>query len=421
MEETEKMIVGKITDDSIEMMRQRIGYTNPTVRPGYMTLPWNTEATYDAIRHFAEGSGDDNPLYTTKDYGKDTRWGSQIAPPGFESTMGYDCDPVIPEDLDQATRKALRGVQLFHSGSEATYYRPVYPGDVLDKRTVIAGVEDKVSEYAGRSVLVTNDKRWWNQRNEVVTTELHWYVHAERRRASDRTKYATDTAAHYDEAALGEIERLYEAEHRQGAETLWWEDVEVGQTVPTMVKGPFTVTDLINFHMGGGWYGYGNPPLRLAYENRKRLRGFYTRTEFNGWDTIQRIHWEPEHAREIGVVTAYDVGPIRWSWLCHYATNFCGDDGWVYRLRGEFRRFNYVGDTTRITGVVTKRQVIEGIGPAVELDVTGTNQRGDVNTLGSATVLLPSRDLGPVVLPEPPPVPADVGPRRDTQGATPAH
>lgn len=412
----ERMILGKITDESIELMRRRIGYPNPTVRAGYMTLPWYTEATYDAIRHFAEGNGDDNPLYTTRDYGLATRWGGQIAPPGFEGTMGYDCDPVVPPDVDRETRAALRGVQLFHSGNEATYYRPVRVGDVLDRRSVVVDVAEKVSEFAGRSVIVTNDKTWWNQDGEVVSSELHWFVHAERAKSADRPKYAKDSPASYTDDDLAEIEQLYESEHRQGADTLWWEDVEVGQVIPTMVKGPFTVTDLINFHMGGGWYGYGNPPLRLAHENRKLLRGFYTRDEFNAWDVIQRIHWDPAHARDVGVASAYDIGPIRWSWLCHYATNFCGDDGWVYKLRGEFRRFNYVGDTTRFDGSVVGRRVIDGIGPAVDLEFSGRNQRGDVNTVATATILLASREHGPVVLPEPPPVPTEVGPRRDRQG-----
>jgi hypothetical protein len=146
------------------------------------------------------------------------------------------------------------------------------------------------------------------------------------------------------------------------------------------------------------------------------LRGFYTRNEFNAWDVIQRIHWDYQHAREIGVISAYDIGPVRWSWLCHYATNFCGDDGWVYKLRGEFRRFNYVGDTTRFDGSVVGRRVIEGVGAAVDLEFSGRNQRGDVNTVAKATVLLASREHGPVVLPEPPPVPANIGPRRDVQG-----
>ena len=38
-------------------------------------------ATPEAIRNFAFGYGDDNPLYTDPDHGAATRWGGQVAPP----------------------------------------------------------------------------------------------------------------------------------------------------------------------------------------------------------------------------------------------------------------------------------------------------------------------------------------------------
>ena len=40
--------------------------------------------------------------------------------------------------------------------------------------------------------------------------------------------------------------------------------------------------------------------------------------------------------------------------------------------------------------------------PAVDLDIWGENQRGDTTTPGHAMILLPSREHGPVRLPEPP-------------------
>ena len=82
------------------------------------------------------GYGDDNPLYVTRDYGANTRWKAQIAPPGFEATMGYDCSPAVPDDLARETRGALRGVQLFHSGNESRFYRPVELGDILNRTNV---------------------------------------------------------------------------------------------------------------------------------------------------------------------------------------------------------------------------------------------------------------------------------------------
>jgi N-terminal half of MaoC dehydratase len=37
-------------------------------------------ATPEAIRNFARSYGDDNPLYTSPEYGDGSRWGSQVAP-----------------------------------------------------------------------------------------------------------------------------------------------------------------------------------------------------------------------------------------------------------------------------------------------------------------------------------------------------
>ena len=406
------LIKGQITDESVEMMRRRIGYPNPTVRSGIVTLPWNTTCTPDAIRHWAEGYGDDNPLYVDPEYGKRTRWGGQIAPPGFEATMGYDRSPAVPEDLARETKGALRGVQLFHSGNESRFFRPIVPGDVLTKSQVVHDVEDKPrSQFAGRSVIVTNILHWANQDGIVVSDQKKWFVHAERKpvdakaKDGEKRERPRDEPAHYTDEQLAEIEALYDAEYRRGPDTLWFEDVKVGDTLPTMVKGPLTITDMINMHMGGGWFGYGNPPLRLAYENRKKLRGFYTKNEFGAWDVVQRVHWDTELARKVGVPATYDIGPMRWAWLIHYCTNWAGDDGWLFRVRGEFRKFNYMGDTTWITGTVTDVRVDPHLGPLVELDVVGTNQRGQQNINGNATILVASRVHGPVRLPDPPETP----------------
>jgi hypothetical protein len=92
---------------------------------------------------------------------------------------------------------------------------------------------------------------------------------------------------------------------------------------------------------------------------------------------------------------------MRETWLIHLCTDWMGDDGWLWKLDCEFRRFNYVGDTQWVRGVVERKALIEGR-PAVELAVSCTNQRGEVTTPGHATVLLPSRENGPVRLPEPP-------------------
>ena len=49
-----------------------------------------------------------------------------------------------------------------------------------------------------------------------------------------------------------------------------------------------------------------------------------------------------------------------------------------------------------------RKYLADGDRPAVDLELAATNQRGTVTTPGTATILLPSRDHGPVRLPDPP-------------------
>lgn len=265
-----------------------------------MTWPWNSEATADSIRQFAHGYGDINPLYSDPAHAAKSRWGGLVAPPGFEWTMGVDRSPEVPEELAE-TRRALRGVHLFNAGHEGWFYKPVTPGVTLSKSGTVARVEDKVSEFAGRSVIVTNEHRWWDEAGDTYAVRRPWYVHAERKPVTKEHKYAKDERAHYTDEQIEEIDAAYDNEFIRGSDTLFHEDVRPDEALPKMVKGPFTVTDLINFFMGAGWYGYGCPPLRMARENRKRLRGFYSRNDFGSWDAIMRIHWEDDTARSIGV------------------------------------------------------------------------------------------------------------------------
>jgi acyl dehydratase len=401
------LIRGRITDESVELMRRRIGYPNPTLRAGIHGGAWNEIATADAIRRWSLCMGDDNPLYIDPDYASQSRWGETIAPLGFEKSMGILRTRELPDDMKD-TNKALRGVQLFYSGGENFYYRPITEGVKLFRTKWVDGVAVKESEFAGRSAIVTNGLALWDEDDVVFSDGKEWFVHAERRKHNgelSQTKRAPDEPASYTDAELDEIEAAYDAEYVRGSDTLYLEDVEIGQALPRMVKGPLTITDLINFHMGAGWLIYGNWAYRLAYENRKRLRGFYSKNQYGAWDTVQRVHWEADLAREVGIPNIYDIGALRQTMVCHYLSNYAGDDSWVYRMRYEFRNFNYMGDTTWLTGTITDARVDDVLGPLIELDVRGVNQRGKENILASATILVASRRTGLCKLPEPPPPP----------------
>jgi acyl dehydratase len=187
----------------------------------------------------------------------------------------------------------------------------------------------------------------------------------------------------------------------RAADTWYFEDVSVGETLRPSAAGPLTVTDVITFHAGGyGWHPYGLRVGRLWHKNRNRIAPFYIKNENGIPDVAQRLHWDSEWAKAIGNPMAYDYGVMRENYIYRYLTDLCGDDGWVVRQYDELRKFNYMGDTQFMTSQIVGKRQERGMN-LVDLKVKLTNNRGEDTVLCDATLALPSRQQ-PVVLPDVP-------------------
>jgi acyl dehydratase len=392
---------GRITDEAVARLRARIGVAEPHPLPPYYTLP-----THDTFRNVAVAYGDDNPLWCDPAYGPSTRWGSAIAPPplvGGDTLIGEDeVTQVTPEHRDLMKGDPLRGVHAFYSGSAREWWAPLQPLRRTFRRNALVGVLDKPSEFAERAIHEWTGQVFRDETGTLLSAQYRNMVRTERSKARERKKYDAVELCPYTDAQIDAIEAQYDREGPRGAQPRWWEDVTVGDEVGPMVKGPLTVTDMICWHAGMGMGLYGVKPLRLGYQNRKRIPRFFHRDDLNVPDVMQRVHWDPEFARRAGNPTTYDYGRMRETWLIHLCTDWMGDDAWLWKLDCEFRRFNYVGDTHWLHGRVARTYLAGGERPAVDLELSATNQRDEVTTPGHATVLLPSREHGPVRLPSPP-------------------
>jgi acyl dehydratase len=393
--------VGRITDEAVDRLRARVGVPEPHPQP-----PHYTELTTDVFRHVAEAYGDDNPLWCDPGYGAGTRWEGPIAPPplvGGDTLIGEDeVTRVAPEHAELMRGDPLRGVHAFYSASAREWWEPLRPGARVTRRNALVGVLDKPSSFAERAVHEWTGQVFRQADGPLLSAQYRLMIRTERSKARKAKKYDDVELAPYTDDQIAEIEAQYAAEGPRGAEPRWWEDVAEGDTVGPMVKGPLTVTDIVCWHVGMGMGLYGVAPLRLGAANRRRIPRFFHRDPQNVPDVMQRVHWDPEFARRSGNPTTFDYGRMRETWLVHLCTDWMGDDAWLWRLDCEFRRFNYVGDTQWLRGTVTRTYLAEGDRPAVDLDLVAENQRGEVTTPGHATVLLPSRDHGPVRLPDPP-------------------
>jgi acyl dehydratase len=382
-------------EEDVERAKAMVGRYVPSSAREHLT-----EATHDGMRNFARSYGDDNPLFNSETYGGSTRWGAQIAPPMIPIALNRPLYGDAPKE--KLKRPSFRGIHVFVSGSTWTWYRPIHAGDRLFSFGGTESVVEKESEFAERSVFITYASVKMNQRGEIVAISRTLAIHTERKTAREKGKYAAIEPATYTDEDIAAIDEIYAAEHVQGAETRWWEDVAVGDVITPMAKGPLTGTDMIVFHAGGyGFVPYAPCSNRIAYENRRRIAPFYVKNEHGVPDVAQRVHWDSAWAQAIGNPMAYDYGVMRDCHLSQFVTDWMGDDGWLVSQTSEIRKFNYVGDTHTFTGEVVDTRVEDGL-HLVDIEMRGTNQRGVVTCPGNATVALPSREGGPVVLPNPP-------------------
>lgn len=386
---------GVLTDAAIERSRRRLGIPQPL-----RNLPHNYEVSRDGVRHFAYGYGDDNPLWCDPDYGKTTRWGTLIAPPTFLYTMGEDASPAP----DAARKALLRGDPFAGLGSyqavmEYEWYRPLELGDRCQVLLTQVGVQPKASRFGGRTAHITNDYIYATGDGQIHAVRRGTWINAERHTSQHRAKERPEIQP-YTADQLTDIDACYDAETRRGPDPRCWEDVSVGDELQTRVKGPLVTTDIVMWHLGWGMQLTPPGAFRIARQVRKKAPGLYPPNRLNIPDTVQRVHWDSQRAQELGLPFPYDYGGMRETWLCHALTDWMGDDGWLFRLRCEHRKFNYTGDVTWVRGQVVDKRQVDGRNE-IHFEIRCENQRGETTTPATAVVLLPTRQQQ-VQLPKPP-------------------
>ena len=389
---------GKITTADIERARRQIGVPKFSYNKPYNSIP-----STDSLSRFAWACGDDNPLWHDRTYGAKTRWRDQIGFPQFLHSTGTNLTPKPDEERKALFKGLFRGVGKYYTGVEWTWWRPLYANEQLyvERATSDVKVNSKSSFSGGISVTEVYRDIWVDRAGVPIGRREESYLSAEREGSKKTGRYASVERQHYSPEEISAIDAVYAAEHRRGAEKRYWEDVQIGDTLTPIAKGPLTMVDIIAMHMGLGLSSSGIGPLRFNWRQRTRMPAFYVPDRYGVPDVVQRVHWDHERATELGLPTSYDYGQMRTSWLIHLVTNWMGDDGWLWKLDCQSRAFNFMGDTTICSGSVTDKR-IDGLHHVVELTLAGTNQRGEVTVPGTATVILPSRNTGPVVLPAAP-------------------
>ncbi len=370
----------KITETALDGLRARLN-----VRIENTAEPWCHEATRDNIRHYAHGIGDDNPLWCDPDYAATTRFGGIVALPSFLFTTSRIISGYVG---------GIPGVHAMWAGADWTWHKPVLRNQAITTEAWLKDLIEHDTKFAGRAIQQVYHVDFFNPDGDLVAEADSWCFRTDRDQAREQgTKYDEVRARPphvYTDEELARVYDLYAAEEIRGATPRHWQDVSVGDKLPTMAKGPMTVTGFIAYAQGwGGLYIRAN---KLAWRQTHNHPGLGIKNRFGIPDCPERVHWEPEFALMVGAPGAYDYGPERCSWLTHHLTNWMGDDGFLRRASCKIRRHNPEGDLLFIDGTVV-RKFEEGGRYLVEIEQVAHNQNGELSVLGSGIVELPSRGV----------------------------
>jgi acyl dehydratase len=371
----------RFTDEMLAEMRALIGTELRT------DLSVNNEyATRHAILRFTEGIGDGNPLWTDPAYADASVHGGLIAPPSFIfACLG-------------SVQVGWRGLGGFHAETKLRFRKTIREGDRIKAKVTFDGFDGPdPSSFAGRRIKDYLRQEYINQDGDIVATFICSRVRFERTEAQGRAESRKVTIPHpWTEDEVAQIEADILAEQPRGAEPRFWEDVQVGDEMDVITKGPMGLTDFIAFVASGA-----APIPRLAAHGvslrryHKHPRWAFRDPETHALEPVYSVHYNDYAARLQGAQAAYDVGVQRTCWQIHSLTNWMGDHGRLKAADSQYRAHVYLSDVVRLGGRVTDKSIDDDGDHIVQLETWAINQR-DKNVMpGVATIALPTRDGAP--------------------------
>ena len=138
---------------------------------------------------------------------------------------------------------------------------------------------------------------------------------------------------------------------------LYYEDVEVGTEISSLVKHP-TTQQLVK------WAGASGD--------------FY------------QLHYDKDFAQSLGFPAVVVHGKLKFGLLGQFITDWVGDEGAVKKLGCNYRGVDHPGADLVCKGKVTNK-FIKDNEHYVECEIWIENQKGEKTTPGRAVVVLPSR------------------------------
>ena len=343
-------------------------------------VAFNTGANKDSIKHFVDGIGDLNPLFRNREYAKKTKYNCIIAPPTYLYSIvyGHYPDPPPPKSFS---------IPLY-GGDSFECYNPICEGDEIDWKTTFPTRLEIKKNKEGKSVLfIYGTIEFFRNKGGIpLARQNFWVIVVKSWEAPDKEGNVKPV---YSAEEIQEIYRIQDNEEIRGSKPRYWEDVQINEELNPIVRGPLTAMDGVAWIKGGVGEFYFCSSRMYRFINKA--------TGWGDYDPDLKVFLNfHEHS-----ATLAGFGSLKSAYIGMFLTNWMGDDGFIWKMKTtQMRGGGNIGDIFWCKGKVKNKYEDQGR-YCVDIDCWLENQRREILTPGSATIILPSRNNVNIKYPSP--------------------
>ncbi|MBK8992389.1 MAG: MaoC family dehydratase N-terminal domain-containing protein [Gammaproteobacteria bacterium] len=356
------------------------------------------------IRRWVQAMHYPNRVHYEDEFAAQSRFGRIVAPQSF----------AVATDDGHGTAPACVGLipnsHLIFGGDEWWFHGPrIYGGDLIHNERVPLDYVVKDTKFAGPTCFQRGDNRYYNAQGDLIATQRSTSIRyrADLARemgsldATEDPEWTDDQLLKLEEEKFSWIRMLHDLGHGKR----YWDEVKVGDKLPTRVIGPhsiasfttewraylFTIwcgvirrTDLDMEALGftADMAGKEQDPV-LEKENPEQTDGAYIGPS--------RGHLFPRWARYVGMPRSYGYGASMGAWILDYLGGWAGEWGQVVHSNCAYRGPAFTGDITIMNAEVIGKLVDDQGRSIVQVDFKMSNQLGTVMSTAKAEIELPKK------------------------------
>ena len=368
-------------EDFLADSKALIGHQAPDVPQGVSVADWSS------IQKFCSALGDVNPLYNDAAGGVGTLYNTMIAPPAFILSARTP-------DSGAAYEQKQYGLRRFSIRASAEWNDVIRLGERLVTDLIVTDVRNG-NQWGSRETAEVDSTATYRTVFGGVLAKATGSV-AMVPYSLGETLIDDRDIYQYSDEEIRKLENDLDAipPHR-GEVPLYWSEVEVGDKLPTLVKGPLYYTEISSWKVAEAkptTPAVGTVAHRQVIDSPGRM----TVNPSNDWPyfDIEQAYGDILAVQSLGFKMPVSKGLMRFALAGHVITNWMGDLGFLRRMSLELPNHFLYEDTMWVSGeVVNKSQERVDAADyfAVEVKLSGHNQLGQTLVEGTAVIYLPEK------------------------------